>query len=1217
MAIHSNNYELRGLKISQINTAAPGEIAARMQAAAKQSQIHFDFTHRLASGELRDVEVFSSPIYLNDRKILHSIIHDISRRKLADDVLQANLRMHALYAGKDLHALMRVCLDIAEEMTGSQIGFFHFVNADKKTLLLQAWSTRTERDFCKTEAKSRHYHIDEAGVWVDCIHACHPVIHNDYRSLPHCKGLPPGHARITRELVVPVYEGERIVAILGVGNKAEDYRERDSTFLQQFGLFCWELSKTRQKDDEIAQNEARSRSILLATADIILTVDRARRITLLNHPPAGVNADEILGNDVVDFVLAEFRPMVAAAIERVFASGENEHYEAQGRGPDDSTAWYETNISPLWDGTTVAQAVLAMRDINQRKQVERELHRMISERNVALEDLQMHQTEISMQNEELRASQLELDASRERYFKLYDLAPVGYCTLSETGLILDANLMVTQLLLVERGHLTHQRFSRFVLAEDQAAYYWFRKKLIETGMPQVEDVRMLKKDGQIFWAHLEASLAPAEAGAKVLRVTLSDISQRKQAEENLHLFKSILEAPDKAVAISDPSGKLLYVNPAHAKLFGRTLDQGQSMSYRDYYPAKFVDVLDRVVAPALARGESWEGILDVYGAGGQVFPLWERAGSILGPDGQQLFSFGLMHDVSAQLQAEEKNRQVLVVKREQDVLAKAGEDRRILLDNIQTQVWYLIDEFTYSAVNTAHAAFFGLCPKDLAFKNLPVFFSQKSMDLCLQNVKMVFATRQAVQSEEWVPDASGERRLLSILRSPILNPDGSIKYVVCSAEDITEQKKAKEALKQVATRLSLATRAGGVGIWDYDIVNQTLTWDDQMYRLYGIIPDAFGGRYENWLACLIPEDQQQTDLAIQMALRGEEEVDIKFHVIWADGTVHTLRALAQLLYDNSGQPTHLTGTNYDITEQEQAEKKINAINRQLEGTIVQANQLAVEAQLANQAKSQFLANMSHEIRTPLNAILGFAQLMQNDPDELTAQQKKRIETISRSGEHLLALLNNILELSKIEAGKQSLSPTTFNLPMLLGDLDAMFRQRAGARDLTLEIESTVHRPDDLPQFIVADELKLRQVLTNLLSNAIKFTTTGGVGLRAWVEPRASGLASADNLQLVILVEDSGPGIEVKEMDRLFEAFEQTAAGRQSGQGTGSGLAISRRFARLMARPDSQQPSRSGQRLPAGDTRPGWRRDGYRQPDRSAPHTANPGRRPRLQGIGGR
>jgi CheY-like chemotaxis protein len=204
--------------------------------------------------------------------------------------------------------------------------------------------------------------------------------------------------------------------------------------------------------------------------------------------------------------------------------------------------------------------------------------------------------------------------------------------------------------------------------------------------------------------------------------------------------------------------------------------------------------------------------------------------------------------------------------------------------------------------------------------------------------------------------------------------------------------------------------------------------------------------------------------------------------------------------------------------------------------------------------------MSHEIRTPLNAILGFAQLMQADPDEqLTAQQKKRIETISRSGEHLLALLNDILELSKIEAGKQSLSPTTFGLPTLLGDLDAVFRQRAEAQQLSFEVDGL----ERLPQFIVADEQKLRQVLTNLLSNAVKFTTTGGVRLGAWVEPRASGQAGADNLQLVILVEDSGPGIEAKEMEKLFEAFEQTAAGRQSGQGTGLGLAISRHFARLM------------------------------------------------------
>jgi signal transduction histidine kinase/CheY-like chemotaxis protein len=355
----------------------------------------------------------------------------------------------------------------------------------------------------------------------------------------------------------------------------------------------------------------------------------------------------------------------------------------------------------------------------------------------------------------------------------------------------------------------------------------------------------------------------------------------------------------------------------------------------------------------------------------------------------------------------------------------------------------------------------------------------------------------------------------------------------------------------------LATRAGGIGIWDYDIVNQTLTWDDQMYRLYGITPGAFGGRYEDWLDCLIPEEQPRADQELQMALRGEKEFDTEFHVAWLDGTVRTLRGLGQVQRDISGQPTHVTGTNYDLTERERAEQIIININLQLEQAIIRANELAIEAQVANMAKSQFLANMSHEIRTPLNAILGFSQLLQSDPEELTAQQKKRIETINRSGEHLLALLNDILELSKVEAGKQSLSPTTFGLHMLLGDLALVFRQRAESRQLSFAVDGM----ERLPQHIVADEQKLRQVLTNLLGNAVKFTNSGGVRLRAWTE--ADPQAGADGLRLVIQVEDSGPGIEAQEMELLFRAFEQTTIGRQTGQGTGLGLAISRQFARLM------------------------------------------------------
>jgi len=198
--------------------------------------------------------------------------------------------------------------------------------------------------------------------------------------------------------------------------------------------------------------------------------------------------------------------------------------------------------------------------------------------------------------------------------------------------------------------------------------------------------------------------------------------------------------------------------------------------------------------------------------------------------------------------------------------------------------------------------------------------------------------------------------------------------------------------------------------------------------------------------------------------------------------------------------------------------------------------------------------MSHELRTPLNAILGFSQLMQRD-SALTADQQENLETIGRSGEHLLILINDVLELSKIEAGRVTLSENNFDLYRLLDDLASMFHLRAIDRGLQLRFE----RAPDVPQYIHTDEGKLRQVLVNLLSNAIKFTQEGGITLR--VGTGATHLPGA--LHLHFEIEDTGIGIAPDELEDVFEPFVQTESGQQARRGTGLGLPISRQYVQLM------------------------------------------------------
>ncbi len=298
----------------------------------------------------------------------------------------------------------------------------------------------------------------------------------------------------------------------------------------------------------------------------------------------------------------------------------------------------------------------------------------------------------------------------------------------------------------------------------------------------------------------------------------------------------------------------------------------------------------------------------------------------------------------------------------------------------------------------------------------------------------------------------------------------------------------------------------------------------------------------------------------QKVVETNSPLEVEENVPHNDG-IHTYISTKFPLFDTFGSLYGICGVSTDISDRKKAEDLLKNYSKKLEQTVEsRTNELEIakkQAEAANHAKSAFLANMSHELRTPLNAVIGFTQLVSKDK-RLSVRHGEHLNLIRQSGEHLLALLNQILDHSKIETGKLLLDEIAFDAHRLLQELEGMFYPQAEQKGLHLIFE----QPLDVPCNIIADEMKLRQMLINLIDNAVKFTDEGYVSVSMKKSSDDAG-SFPSPIALQFIVKDTGPGIPADETNQLFKAFTQTETGKKVHQGTGLGLSISQKFAQLM------------------------------------------------------
>jgi PAS domain S-box-containing protein len=379
-------------------------------------------------------------------------------------------------------------------------------------------------------------------------------------------------------------------------------------------------------------------------------------------------------------------------------------------------------------------------------------------------------------------------------------------------------------------------------------------------------------------------------------------------------------------------------------------------------------------------------------------------------------------------------------------------------------------------------------------------------------------------------DAQGVYRTLLTRRAAQRDETGRVVAVLGVAMDITERRNTELALQQAQARAALATREAGIGTWERDLRTGTSHWDAQMYLLRGLSPDDPRPVEALRVSCVHPDDRAAMWARYDQVRAGAlDRTAFEFRVVWPDGSEHWLATRGHVLRDESGQPVRMLGVNWDITELKRTE---------------QALREKAAAEQASRAKSEFLARMSHELRTPLNAVLGFAQVLQADAAQaLSPAQRQRVDHIHAAGRHLLALIEDMLDLARIESGTVALRPEALDVRAVVADALGLVVPMARAHGVELHTGS-------LAGLVQADRQRLRQVLMNLLSNAIKYNRPGGR-----VEVAAHGAAD----WLTLVVRDTGRGMSREQVQGLFEPFNRLGVEREGIEGTGIGLSIARQL----------------------------------------------------------
>ncbi|EGW21780.1 PAS domain S-box protein [Methylobacter tundripaludum] len=903
-----------------------------------------------------------------------------------------------------------------------------------------------------------------------------------------------------------------------------------------------ETNKQQQQQTNALQaSEERLAVTLNSIGDAVIATDAEARITLMNPlaeqltgwtqvSAAGRPVDEIF-----HIVNKATRQPAAIPVMETLAHGTIQglanHTVLIAR--DGSECDIADSCAPIRDrDAQMIGAVLVFRDVSGEYAVQH--------------TLQVQQVELELQNEELRDSQMALSILRTRYFDLYNLAPMGYCTLSEQGQILEANITAATLLGLTKG-LVKPPIFRFIFKEDADIYYRLHERLTKTDELQTGELRMVKADGTPAWVQLSISAAQ-DNDTPVIRIVMMDISERKRTEEALFkasaLQNAIFNSANFSSIATDAKGVIQIFNVGAEHMLGYTAADVMNK----ITPAEISDpqeVIARAKALSVELGTPIEPGFEalVFKASRGIEDIYEL--TYIRKDGSR---FPAVVSVTALRDAQDTIIGYLLIGTE----IKAGALQSAIFNSANFSSIATDAKGVIQIFNVGAERMLGYTAAEVMNKITPAEISDP---------QEVVARAKALSVELGTPIEPGfealvfkaSRGIEDIYELTYIRKDGSRFPAVVSVTALRDAQNAiigylligtdNSARKQVEEQLRWTEESFRLmveSVTDYAIVmldpeGRVVSWNSGAQRIKGYSAEEIVGQHFSRFYPLedIERGTPQRDLDIVTARgRFEDEgwrVRKNGSTFWANVVYTAIR-------DQSGNLRGYAKLTRDLTERKRLDQELERAKS--------------VAEKANLAKSDFLSSMSHELRTPLNAILGFAQLLEAGSPPPTDAQKIRLHQIIKAGWYLLELINEILDLALIESGKLSLSREPVALIDVIIECQAMIEPQAQQRDIKLTFI-----PFDETWFASADRTRVKQVLINLLSNAIKYNREHGTVEVKCIESTPE--------RLRISVKDTGEGLAPEKLAQLFQPFNRLGQESSGKEGTGIGLVVTKQLVELM------------------------------------------------------